>query len=138
MKSEINNKVIPRGINLIEKINLVFVILLTMFFIAGLFQPEINVRELLQTATIVCICFFIFYGIKNTKRWLVLLVLITSAMFLITSIINFLSFKPLTGEELIAKILFLLFSLFFAYEIVIFSRSNVKAYFGERGISLFV
>lgn len=87
--------------------------------------PEDELESLIK----LCLYLLIYLGVRRKKKWVVPLVLSTSA---ISSLICFLYvLNPATEAKLLlAKGVVALLCLFFAYQMIFFSKKEVRAIFG--------
>ncbi|MBI5252603.1 MAG: hypothetical protein HY912_24165, partial [Desulfomonile tiedjei] len=77
-----------------------------------------------------------YFGLRRRREWAIPLVLIVSAFCCISGLVNVM--QPAGDiKELLVKAFFLLWLLFFAYQIVFFRRADVRALFREKGTLVF-
>ncbi len=126
---------VPFGVNFIRKCILTLAIILTVSVIFELLLdfPALNIEEFLKKGLQCAIFWIIFYGIKKEKSWTVILVLICSYFALLTTILVFLNTSVINGYDLLKRLFQLILILFYVFQIVIFTRSETKRYFKEKG-----
>jgi hypothetical protein len=78
----------------------------------------------------------IYIGLKLKTKWLIPLVLISSAWFLLSTFLRTL-YPAVDIPGLIAKAIGITLALFFAYQMHFFSKREVKIYFGMEGTVFF-
>jgi len=87
--------------------------------------PEGELESLLQAI----LYFMIYSGLRNRKSWVIPLILLTSAFSAFLFLLQFLT--PSTDLKLLlAKVVSALMCLFFVYQMIIFSRREVRSLFG--------
>lgn len=72
-----------------------------------------------------------YFGLKQKKEWVIPLILVFSALSSFAEIVNFLS-PALNIKMLFDKILDGLLLFFFAYQIMFFSKREVRLFFGDK------
>ena len=93
-------------------------------------------REILQAIMDLFLYLIIYIGLKQRKGWLIPLILLSSAWWLISTFLT--AFQPaVDAPGLLAKAGGILLVLFFSYQLRFFSRREVKSYFDTREIILF-
>jgi hypothetical protein len=122
--------------NLLRRVQKVYLLLL---FLVGLFTlplltsiidgppiPEKELESLLQFV----LYLMIYLGLRSKKSWVIPFILLTSAF---SSLLFFLQFlAPATDlKSLMVKVVAALLSLFFVYQMIIFSRKEVRSHFGS-------
>ena len=78
----------------------------------------------------------IYWGLRNKSNWVMPFILIISAFGFLLSLIEVLS-PAENASALFKKIADVFFILFFGYQMVFFSSSNVRKYFGAKGKVIF-
>ena len=126
---------VPFGVNFIRNCILILAIIFSLSIIFELLSgfSVLGIERLFRTALLCCIFWVIFFGLKKTKSWTVILVLLCAYFAFITTILGFLQTNVLNGYDLLIKFFQLCLILFYAFQIVIFSRSETKRYFKEKG-----
>lgn len=78
----------------------------------------------------------IYFGLRSKRKWLIPLVLIASAWFLLSTLLS--TFQPAVDiMGLVTKAVGMISVLFFAYQMHFFSKKEVKIYFGLEGTIFF-
>jgi hypothetical protein len=78
----------------------------------------------------------IFYGIKASKSWVIILVLLFSYWGIIDSFLVILDKETDVLEKLVSRSLAVIQFIFEIYKIKIFSKVETKKYFKERGVTI--
>ncbi len=126
---------VPFGVNFIRNC----ILILAIIFSAGIFLELLigfsvfGIEGVFRTALQCGIFWVIFYGLKKVKSWTVILVLICAYFAFLTTILGFFQTNVVSGYELLNKFFQLCLIFFYAFQIIIFSRSETKRYFKEKG-----
>jgi hypothetical protein len=115
----------------IQKVYIALVILVCLGTILKYFQD--STIQSYFGHVLLAFCFLLaYFGLKQKTGWVIPFILVSSALGCLSEIANFL-IPALNMEMLFDKILdgFLLF--FFAYQIMFFSKQEVRLFFGFRG-----
>ena len=132
----VNSKLTHKQIKAFEVIYLLLFITSLLLFLAEVtFSPMFLANktrvELLLT---VCVLFGIYYGLRNIKNWVILLILLTGYWGLLNTFLKIVESQPTVIDFFVAKALGLLFFLFFAYQVLLFSKKETRDYFKTEGI----
>ena len=126
---------VPFGVNFIRNC----ILILAIFLSVGIFLEliigfsELSAEELFRTGLQCAIFWITFYGIKKVKSWTVILVLICSYFAFLITILGFFQTSVVNGYDLLNKFYQLCLIILYAFQIMIFSRSETKRYFREKG-----
>jgi hypothetical protein len=77
-----------------------------------------------------------YFGLRLGRQWVVHLILILSAFGLVNTLLSATE-QPSNFAMLLIKALGFLFGLPCAYQVVFFSRKEVKVFFNDKGLTLF-
>jgi len=88
---------------------------------------------LLENLLLAYISWLIFYGTYKIKTWVVALVLAFAAFSLIPAFFSFFASQADSLVDLLKKAIQGFFVFFCAYQVVVFSRSETRKYFKEKG-----
>lgn len=132
--SDSQSSKVPFGVNLIRNCILIFAIILTVgIFLEILIGFSVlGIEGLFRTALQCGIFWIIFYGLKKVTSWAVILVLICSYFGFLIFILEFIQTNVVNGYDLLKKFFQLCLTFFYAFQILIFSRSETKRYFREK------
>ncbi len=78
----------------------------------------------------------IYFGLKKIKSWSVVLILLYAYLAFLGTILGFFQIQVVDGFDLLEKFFFLCLLFFYAFLIIIFSRSETKRYFKEKGTTI--
>ena len=133
--SNSQNANVPFGINFIRKEVLILAIIITASLILQLpiVFSSLNIEDYLRAVIVCFILWMIFYGIKKVKSWAVILVLIFSYFAFLGITLATISMNVDNGYDVLKKLFDLVLLFFYAFIIVIFSKSDTKRYFKEKG-----
>jgi hypothetical protein len=128
----------PFGVNFIRKCILILAIFLSLWIFFELIFgfSALSPKELGRAVLVCVIDWMIFYGLRKLKSWVVILILISSYFAFLLSALEFFQINIVNGDDLLKKFFQLCFIFFFAFQIVIFSRSETKRYFKEKGTTI--
>ena len=129
---------VPFGVNFIRNFILIFSIILSVgLFLEILLEFSVLGIEGLSEAILQCgIFWIIFYGLKKVKSWTVILVLVCAYFGFLISLLDFLQTNVVNGYDLLKKFFQMTLIFFYAFQIMIFSRSETKRYFKKNGITV--
>ena len=126
---------LPFGIKFIRRGVLILAIIITVSLILqlrmGLFA--LNTEDYLRAGLTCVILWIIFYGIKKVKSWTVILVLIFSYFAFLSLTLETINSNVVNGYDILKKMFYIILLFFYAFQIVIFSKSDTKRYFKEKG-----
>jgi len=111
-------------------------ILCALLVMIGGTSDFLNNYSVLETCISLSISIGIFYGIKTSRGWVVILVLLISYWGIIDSFLVFLGKEADFLEKLVTRSLALIQFIFEIYKLKIFSKLETKKYFNERGVTL--
>ena len=126
---------VPFGVSFIRNC----ILILAIIFSAALFVKllsgfsVIDIERLFRVALQCGILWVIFFGLKKEKSWTVILVLLCAYFAFFITILGFFQTNVVNGYDLLKKFFQLCLILFYAFQIVVFSRSETKHYFKEKG-----
>ena len=129
---------VPFGVNFIRKC----ILILAIIFSAGIFLEllmgfsVLGIEGVIRSALQCSIFWVIYYGLKKVKSWTVILVLICAYFAFLATILGFFQTKVVSGYDLLNKFFQLCLIFFYAFQIMIFSRSETKRYFREKGTTV--
>ena len=122
----------------IQKVYFVFICIGTLdaiYNLSGISESSLR-GESLQGTINLFLYIVIYIGLRLRKKWLISLVLISSAWLLLSTFLaTFQSAVDVPG--LLAKAVCIMLVLFYAYQMHFFSRREVKSYFGMKGTIIF-
>jgi hypothetical protein len=99
-------------------------------------SENVSKSETWQAVINLLLYLIIYAGLRLKTKWLIPLALISSAWFLMSTFLS--TLQPVVDiPGLIAKVLGMIFFLFFAYQMHFFSKREVKIYFGTEGTVFF-
>jgi hypothetical protein len=126
---------IERIVRIIQRVYLAIAVLLILGVPSALISAS-GFGHVLQDVLFVALYGAAYFGLRHRREWATTLVLIVSAFSCISGVVNVI--QP-AGEikELIVKVFFFLWLLFFAYQIVFFRRTDVRGLFGDKGTLVF-
>ncbi len=128
---------LPWGIEITQFLYLIFSIFLTIAFLAGLIiSKEINL-SIWEVGLAVIIFWVLFYGTYKIRSWVVAPILIFSTLSAFWGFIEIVNFKPTNYVDLAKKTLLILWTIFFLFQLYIFSRTETKTFFQEKGKIIF-
>jgi len=126
----------PKGLKLIEDAYFAIIIFLTLALVAKITFKFGNGINILESLIGYCLLIVIYYGIKKTKQWVVLLVLLFSYWGVVRSVLDFLTSYPDIIQLIVSRAVDTAFLCFCCYQIYIFSKKETKEYFGVKGIGI--
>ena len=140
---ETNDKVIPANrvntlINRIQKVYLFIMVIVVLDLIYNLLSDSqtVSLRERLQGVLILFTYLSIYIGLKLRKKWVIPLILISSAFLLLSTFIS--GFEPANDIfGLISKVTAVILVVFCAYQIHFFSKREVRDFLGTRETIIF-
>ena len=126
---------VPFGVNFIRRGVLILAIIITASLILQLpiVFSSLNIEDFLRALIVCFVLWMIFYGIKKVKSWSVILVLIFSYFAFLGNTLATISMNVDNGYDILKKLFDLILLFFYAFIIVIFSKSDTKRYFKEKG-----
>ena len=126
---------VPFGVNFIRNCILIFALIFSVAIVLELLSgfSVLNIERLSRTAIQCGMFWVIFFGLKKAKRWTVILVLICAYFAFFTTILGFFQTNVENGYDLLKKFFQLCLILFYTFQIVVFSSSETKRYFKEKG-----
>ncbi|MEK6742707.1 MAG: hypothetical protein AABZ15_03810 [Nitrospirota bacterium] len=138
-----NAKILPRDkidavISGIRKVYLVLVWFTGLYLVFNIFKviDPLSRGKMLEMGLTFSIFIIICRGLKVRAHWLIPLILISSAYNLFSVFFN--SMEPAKDiAEIIAKPVGMLLVLFYAYQLIFFSKTEVKSLFGAKGFNVF-
>ena len=128
----------PFGVNFIRYCTLILAIIFSLGLISQLildfsiFDSEIFFALFAHCAGL----WIMFYGLKKVKSWSVVLILLYAYFAFLGTILGFFQTEIVNGIDLLEKFFLLCLIFFYAFLIIIFSRSETKRYFKEKGTTI--
>ncbi|MEN8123076.1 MAG: hypothetical protein ABFS35_22245 [Bacteroidota bacterium] len=136
MNTEIRKTDLPLGIEISQIAYLLLSILGTFGFIYVLLFSDKTNLEVIGTGVMALFYWMLFYGTYKIRNWVVIPVLVVSAIAIIPNLLLILTETPQTLGEFFGKALSILMTMFYLFQIYIFSRSETKKFFKEKGTTL--
>jgi len=119
----------------IRRVYLVLLIISWLVVFWGICHP-LNLRESLEALLYAILWTVIYYGLRSEESWVIPLIFINSAILCFSRLTDI--FHPAeNAKEIVFKVLSCLTILFFFYQILFFSKGEVRRYFGDKGKLLF-
>jgi len=119
----------------IRRVYLVLLIISWLVVFWGICHP-LNLRESLEALLYAILWTVIYYGLRSEESWVIPLIFINSAILCFSRLTDI--FHPAENvKEIVFKVLSCLTILFFFYQILFFSKGEVRRYFGDKGKLLF-
>ncbi len=120
----------------LQKIYLIFLCLGIPVAITYIFTGEYSQAENLQAPLNILIYSLIFLGLRRKKHWVVVLALIWSAFWLLSTLLPI--FAPAADlKTLFQKFVLMGLVAFYAYQMNFFSKREVKEFYGVKGVIIF-
>jgi len=120
----------------LQKIYLIFLCLGIPVAIIYIFTGRYSQAENLQVPLNILIDSLIFLGLRRKKHWVVVLIMICSALWLLYTLLSI--FAPAADfRTLFQKFVAVALVLFYAYQINFFSKYEVKKFYGVKGFIIF-
>jgi hypothetical protein len=138
-----NAKKLPRNkidavISRIRKVYLVLVWITGLYLIFNISKviDPLSRGKMMEMGLTFSVFIIIYRGLKVRADWIIPLILIFSVYDLISVFFN--SMEPSKDiAEIIAKPVGMLFVLFYVYQLIFFSKTEVKSLFGAKGFNVF-
>ena len=127
------NHEIQSRISAIKKIYFIILLIVALVLLITISETDLAFSEKVGKLMLsIIICGSIYLGLRMKRRWVIPLILIFSALGCLNSFLRIL--VPVDNiSSLFAKIVGILFLVFFVYQLYFFTCQNVKQYFGFKG-----
>jgi len=124
---------LPWGLEITQFVFLILSILCSISFTIDLFNYEKFDLNSFFVGVKTLIFWALFYGTFKVRNWVVTPVLIYSAYVSISNLLGILAFMLDKSGEITQKTLTILLTIFFLFQLFIFTRPKTKEFFKENG-----
>ena len=128
---------LPWGIEITQFVYLIISLVITSGICVGLIISKEIDQRILWMSLAAIIFWVLFYGTYKIKSWVVAPILIVSVYYIFWGFLEIVNSKPNNYIELGKKAFSILWTTFFLFQLYIFSRPKTKAFFKDRGKTIF-
>jgi hypothetical protein len=137
-QSHLDNLRYPEGVRFIRSVN-VFMLCAT---VVGIVFKTANGSLSINTQTVFVITAnllfssLVVYGLFREKSWVVVMVLLSSYFRILQAFIEYYTDQGAPMDRVLHSGVLMAFLLFYAFQIVVFSRKETRAFYKEKGMVL--
>ncbi len=135
-KSKFRKNELPWGLEITQFVFLILSILCSISLALDVFDSEKLDLNSFYVGVKALIFWTLFYGTLKIRNWVVTPILVYSAYVLISNLLSILTSTPETAGEITQKAFTILLTIFFLFQLYIFTRPKTKDFFREKGTTL--